>query len=260
MVNLGIFGRRVLAGLAVSAGAGLTAGAASATPTLWADNGHYYEFVGVGLTFDAALSAAASATPIAGYESYLATITSEEENTFIADLELAARGTLADTWVAGSDREVEGVWRWIAGPEAGQIFWMGGGSGSGGAAPAGAYPNGANSVEPNNERRWYERGLGLLRPRWRLERFQRRQSGRLCCGIQPGASGTRHDRRARAGGLGPHDPGFRRRRRGPTQSPQGGHRRRLNADFLGKSVRPADPAGRFAFRRPRHPFKPPDFG
>ena len=150
VVNLGTFGRRVLAGLAVSAAAGLTAGAASATPTLWADNGHYYEFVGVGLTFDGALNAAASATPIAGYESYLATITSAAENTFIADLELAARGTLADTWVAGSDREVEGVWRWIAGPEAGQIFWIGGGSGIGGAAPAGAYANWENSVEPNN--------------------------------------------------------------------------------------------------------------
>jgi len=149
-MSLVIFGRRALAGLAVSAVAGLAVGSADAAPTFWAGNGHYYEFVGTGLTFGGALTAAAAATPIAGYESYLATITSADENTFIANLELAARGFLGDTWVAGSDHDVEGVWKWVAGPEAGQVFWVGGGAGSGGAAPVGAYSNWENAVEPNN--------------------------------------------------------------------------------------------------------------
>jgi hypothetical protein len=52
--------------------------------------------------------------------------------------------------VAGSDSETEGVWKWVAGPEIGQIFWMGGGSGVGGAPPPGAYANWENSVEPND--------------------------------------------------------------------------------------------------------------
>lgn len=146
-MNLVILGRRVAAGVAA---VGFSACAASAAPTFWADNGHYYEFVGSGLTFEAALLAAASATPIAGYESYLATITSADENTFIANVEIAARGHLGETWVAGSDRVTEGVWKWVAGPETGQTFWIGGGAGVGGVAPAGAYANWENSVEPNN--------------------------------------------------------------------------------------------------------------
>jgi hypothetical protein len=50
---------------------------------------------------------------------YLATVTSAAENNFlIANFNL--RGFLG-----GSDAEVEGDWRWVVGPEAGQLFFQG---------------------------------------------------------------------------------------------------------------------------------------
>ena len=50
--------------------------------------------------------------------SYLATITSK--------MELAAAMAVvpaAGAWLGGSDKETEGTWEWVTGPEAGTIFW-----------------------------------------------------------------------------------------------------------------------------------------
>jgi hypothetical protein len=41
-------------------------------------------------------------------------------------------------WLGGTDQVLEGTWRWADGPEANQIFWIGG---AGGAAPPGVYTN-----------------------------------------------------------------------------------------------------------------------
>jgi hypothetical protein len=113
--------------LLISSALALAAAAApaSAAPVFNADNGHWYDFVRGQMTWGDALKAATAAPSIAGYSSYLATITSEQENTFI----FSQVGNLGG-WLGGTDEAVEGEWRWAAGPEAGQLFtytnWGGG--------------------------------------------------------------------------------------------------------------------------------------
>lgn len=70
---------------------------------------------------------------------HLATITSQEENDVVEAL------LTATSWLGGSDDEVEGEWRWVTGPEAGQQFWQGL---AGGSAVGGMYENWAGG-EPN---------------------------------------------------------------------------------------------------------------
>jgi PEP-CTERM motif len=112
-------------------------GTAQAAAIFNPGNGHYYEFVGGQFTIGQALALSAAAAPIAGFQSHLVTITSAAETSF-----LAGNVTIEGFWIAGSDAAVEGVWRWISGPETGQIFF-------GPGAPVGAYSNWAVG-EPNN--------------------------------------------------------------------------------------------------------------
>lgn len=77
---------------------------------------------------------------VLGVTGHLANITSQAENDFINAL---APGNV---WLGGSDGAVEGEWRWLAGPEAGQQFWQGG---VGGSTVAGSYANWGGG-EPNN--------------------------------------------------------------------------------------------------------------
>ncbi len=111
---------------------------ASAAVVVYGGNGHGYEFISNAVSYDAAL-AAASASSYLGQQGYLATVTSAGEQAFIF-----ASVTTASTWFAGSDRAVEGTWVWEAGPETGQIFWVGG---AGGSSPT--YANWSGG-EPNN--------------------------------------------------------------------------------------------------------------
>jgi PEP-CTERM motif len=85
-------------------------------------NQHYYDFVNGPFTFSEALAAAATATPIAGYTAHLVTLTSLGESNFVFN----NFGTRGVAWAAGSDAATEGVWQWVAGPEAGQVFWSNG--------------------------------------------------------------------------------------------------------------------------------------
>jgi hypothetical protein len=82
----------------------------------WHGNGHYYQYVPRIVDFNSALTSAASASYL-GRQGHLVTITSAEENKFVIDL--AAANSF---WIAGSDAHQEGVWRWIAGPELGQLI------------------------------------------------------------------------------------------------------------------------------------------
>ena len=85
-------------------------------------NGHYYArsantySLANAITFAESLPLVQGGTNTFGY---LATITSAEENEFI-------RSVLPNYKFGASDYLVEGDWRWIGGPEAGQLFWAAG--------------------------------------------------------------------------------------------------------------------------------------
>jgi len=102
--------------------------------------GHYYEFVSSpGITWTDAKTAAANRTYY-GLQGYLATIGSPEE------AQLSGEQAGGAGWLGGTDEAVEGVWKWVTGPEAGTIFWNGGIYGS---TPPGKYAN-WNINQPDN--------------------------------------------------------------------------------------------------------------
>jgi gliding motility-associated-like protein len=98
----------------------LTAGEANYLP----QTGHFYEFVNdVGITWQNAKTAA-EARSYYGLQGYLATITSAEE------AQLTGEQATGTGWIGASDATVEGDWRWVTGPENGQLFWRGLANGS----------------------------------------------------------------------------------------------------------------------------------
>lgn len=127
--------RRFLAMSALGVGL-IAASRADALPVL-GPTGNYYEFVATPLEWSDALAAAASQSYL-GFPGHLVTITSEAENQFVEDL---APDEFSSLWIAASDLAAEGTWRWVAGPEAGQVFWLDG--------TTTTYANWANG-EPND--------------------------------------------------------------------------------------------------------------
>jgi|GEM_PF-2589188 len=97
------------------------------------DTGHYYEFVNDAVRPDDA-ETAADGSILYGLQGYLGTITSADENTFVANLIPGAQAP----WLGASDEATEGEWLWTAGPEDGTQFWQGD---AGGTAVAGMYTN-----------------------------------------------------------------------------------------------------------------------
>ena len=82
--------------------------------------GHYYEYIkDLGITWEDAKTAAEK-LDYYGLEGYLATITSLEE------AQLAGEQATGQGWIGGSDKVIEGTWKWVTGPEAGKTFWIGG--------------------------------------------------------------------------------------------------------------------------------------
>ena len=103
-------------------------------------NGHYYEFVSASGIEWADAKAAAEARTFLGMQGYLVTVTSAEENAFVAS-KLAGEG-----WMGASDATTEDAWYWVTGPEAGTQFWQGASTGT---VVGGEYNNWA-SGEPND--------------------------------------------------------------------------------------------------------------
>ncbi|HJN54429.1 MAG TPA: lectin, partial [Flavobacteriaceae bacterium] len=102
--------------------------------------GHYYVFVDdLDITWTAARDQAETMTYY-GLQGYLATILSEEEN------QISAEQITGVGWIGANDEDVEGVWNWVTGPEAGTNFWNGNFTGS---AVVGMYAN-WNNNEPND--------------------------------------------------------------------------------------------------------------
>lgn len=105
--------------------------------------GHLYKYVNSGRTLDAALADAA-ATPLVtdglNTYAYLATVTDSVENQIV--------NMFGAGWIGASDRDTEGDWKWLAGPEAGTSFYSGRGD-QGGAALSGKFA-GWGSGEPND--------------------------------------------------------------------------------------------------------------
>lgn len=106
----------------------------------FSETGHLYEYVSSTLNWNNAKTAAEGRTKY-GATGYLATITSQAENDFVA-----ARLSNAG-WMGASDVTSEGVWKWVVGPESGTTF-SNGNSPSMSAAP-GQYQN-WNTGEPND--------------------------------------------------------------------------------------------------------------
>ncbi|HVW16940.1 MAG TPA: fibronectin type III domain-containing protein, partial [Solirubrobacteraceae bacterium] len=91
------------------------------------DDGHYYEAVDAGydIAWSSALSAAASRT-FNGLTGYLATITSQAENDFVARTtgQAAWIGATEDSaYGAPGSGDTTGAYTWVTGPEQGQVFW-----------------------------------------------------------------------------------------------------------------------------------------
>jgi len=106
------------------------------------DTQHFYKFISrSGIRWTTAKAEAESAAmKYHGLQGYLATITSAAENAFI---QLKTKGV---GWIGASDQEVEGVWKWVTGPESGTQFWQGTSTGN---VVNGMYNN-WNTGEPNN--------------------------------------------------------------------------------------------------------------
>lgn len=102
--------------------------------------GHYYQYVSApGISWSDA-RAEAEQQSYFGLQGYLVTLTSEEE------AQLAGEQSPGTGWIGGSDAAAEGVWRWVTGPESGDIFWEGAVNGQ---PPTGAFAF-WNCGEPND--------------------------------------------------------------------------------------------------------------
>lgn len=119
----------------------------------FAETGHYYEFVSDRHITWSDAKAAAEAKSFYGLPGYLVTVTSEEENAFIA-AKLQGHG-----WMGANDADQDKQWSWVTGPEAGTVFYIQkatNGCGVGAASTQPTDSNGASyysnwaSGEPND--------------------------------------------------------------------------------------------------------------
>ena len=112
-------------------------------------NQHFYKYVPGKITgYNAQLAASTSIE--LGLPGYLASITSEDENNFVAGKIQGDSGSVAqNVWIGASDADSEGDWKWVGGPDNGVQFWKGCNVANGGAPYEGRFSNWAPG-EPNN--------------------------------------------------------------------------------------------------------------
>ena len=87
------------------------------------NNQSFYRYISSSkIKWDKALSDAES-KKLFGENGHLVTITSGSENTFTAN-----KINASNVWIAASDIDLEGTWKWMAGPEKGQVmrYYVGG--------------------------------------------------------------------------------------------------------------------------------------
>ncbi len=104
------------------------------------DNGHYYAYTTAAVSWDAARTEI-EVYSFLGVPGHLATITTAQESAFLDEFQPPT----GRFWIGASDAEVEGEWRWTAGPEAGELFWLGGVDGT-----AVTYANWIDEAPNNN--------------------------------------------------------------------------------------------------------------
>lgn len=121
----------------------ITIGQANYLPS----TGHFYQFISnTGITWTQAKTAAENSIYY-GLQGYLATILIADE------AKLSGEQASGAGWIGGTDTEIEGVWKWVTGPEGlanngnGTVFWNGLGNGS---TPNFALWNTQNN-EPNQD-------------------------------------------------------------------------------------------------------------
>jgi hypothetical protein len=115
-------GTTIAAALGVLSGL-LVNGAADAEPAIWPGNGHAYEFVLAERVNWPAAQAAAVTRMFGGQQGYLATVTSADENTFIAQIVSQAAsqfpGSFEEVWLGGLQPSralpPNAGWMWITG-------------------------------------------------------------------------------------------------------------------------------------------------
>ncbi|MCU1376745.1 MAG: hypothetical protein JWO68_4031, partial [Actinomycetia bacterium] len=90
--------------------------------TLSVENGHIYKFVATANNVEWEQARLDASQLLANNQSYLATITSSAEQNVILGVTNTAAGPQLIAYLGGSDSAVEGQWRWVTGPEAGQAF------------------------------------------------------------------------------------------------------------------------------------------
>lgn len=107
-------------------------------------NQHFYRFMQGKISGTNAFAAAAAQKEF-GLTGYLASITSDDENSFVA---LKVEGAL-NVWIGASDSAKEGEWKWVGGPDDGKQFWSGNCKNVDGKPVEGYFAQWATS-EPNN--------------------------------------------------------------------------------------------------------------
>ena len=136
----------------------------SSTPTKLSSNNHYYEVLsGAQYTVTDLLGNAisiASSASYRGLHGYLATVTSASENALIASLLIGDQVG----FLGASDNDASGVWKWISGPESGNLLsnyytnWYPGEPSNNAFGTAGPSSEDALAISPSTkwQGRWWD--------------------------------------------------------------------------------------------------------